>query len=358
VRLIRRLCGYDLDCADELRAIGGCEKNPSTAVDFVENTTKIFLRFFDRERRHEANGGAVFDAVHQYPRQCVKLLLYLVCAKRSDLDHFRSVTGKKLILIRSFFMYQNKVKQALREGRVQIGTGFWQLRSPEIARLLAAAGFDWAFLDSEHGGFDLETLQDLSRVARLAGLTPIVRVGSLDYALVARALDCGAAGIIFPRVEDPELLARAVSWTKFPSEGIRGYGLAMHQLDYETRSFSDVIEHVNANTLVILQIETKRALEAREELLSVPGIDAVMVGPADLSISLGVPGEFEHQSLVDAMLAVRDSCIAHGVAPGTHTRNLKLAQFWRENGMRFLGCGNELAMLWERANEIARALRA
>jgi 2-dehydro-3-deoxyglucarate aldolase/4-hydroxy-2-oxoheptanedioate aldolase len=254
-------------------------------------------------------------------------------------------------------MYQNKVKQALRDGRVQIGTGFWQLRSPEIARLLAAAGFDWAFLDGEHGGFDLETLQDIARVARLAGLAPIVRVGNLDYSLIARALDCGAAGIIFPRVEDPELLARAVSWTKFPPVGVRGYGLALHQLDYGAPSFSEVIEHVNENTLVVLQIETRRAFEARDELLSVPGVDAVMVGPADLSISLGVPGSFEDPKIVDAMLAIRDSCLAHGVAPGTHTRNIKLAQFWRENGMRFLGCGNEVAMLWEKASEIARTLR-
>ena len=95
-----------------------------------------------------------------------------------------------------------------------------------MARLLAAAGFDWAFVDTEHGGFDLETVQDICRVARLAGLSPIVRVSDLQYPLVARSLDCGADGIIFPRVEEPELLAQAVSWTKFPPVGIRGYGLS------------------------------------------------------------------------------------------------------------------------------------
>ncbi len=122
-------------------------------------------------------------------------------------------------------MKPNTVKQALKEGRLQLGTGYWQLRSPEIARILAAAGFHWAFVDTEHGGFDLETIQDICRVSNLAGLCPIVRVGDLQYSLVARALDCGAQGIIFPRVESPELLEKAISWTKFPPVGVRGFGL-------------------------------------------------------------------------------------------------------------------------------------
>ncbi len=240
---------------------------------------------------------------------------------------------------------------------MQLGTGFGQLRSPEIARILAAAGFEWAFIDTEHGGFDLETVQDICRVSLLAGLSPIVRVGDLQYPMVARSLDCGAQGIIFPRVESPELLAQAVSWTKFPPLGMRGYGLTAVQIDYEPLNFSQVIEHVNANTMVVLQIETKKALEGREELLSVPGIDAVMIGPADLSISLGVPGEFQHPKMVEAMEAVRDSCTRRGIAPGTQTRTASLANFWKERGMLFLGCSNETGMLYERALELAKQIK-
>jgi 2-dehydro-3-deoxyglucarate aldolase/4-hydroxy-2-oxoheptanedioate aldolase len=250
----------------------------------------------------------------------------------------------------------NTVKQALAEGKVQLGTGFWQFRSPEVAKLLAAAGFQWAFLDTEHGNFDLETIQDISRVAVLAGLCPIVRVADLQYPLVARAFDCGAQGVIFPRVESPELLERAVSWTKFPPMGIRGYGLANVQIEYEAASFNDIIAHMNANTMVVFQIETKRALEAREELLSVAGIDAVMIGPADLSISLGVPGEFQHPKMVEAMEAIRDTCNRKGVAPGTQTRSPQLARFWKDRGMRFLGCSNETAMLFDRAVEIVKSI--
>ena len=157
-------------------------------------------------------------------------------------------------------MRLNAVRQALKAGKLQLGLNFGQLRSSEIPRLLAAAGFHWAFIDTEHGNFDLETVNDICRVSNLAGLCPLVRVADLQYALVARALDNGAQGIIFPRIEDPKLLETALSWTKFPPAGARGYGLMAPHTDYEQHSVqSRVIEHVNANTLTVLQIESRRA---------------------------------------------------------------------------------------------------
>lgn len=252
----------------------------------------------------------------------------------------------------------NKVKRALAEGQVCLGTSFGMLRSAEIARILAAAGFDWAFIDTEHGWFDVSTVADVCHAARDRGLAPIVRVASMEYDLVARALDCGGQGVIFPRVESVELLDRAVSWTKFPPEGIRGFGLTGTHMGYAKATIPEMLEHVNRETLVVLQIETVRAVEMRDELLSVKGIDAVMVGPVDLSISLGVPGDFQHPKMVDAMEKIRDACVAHGVAPGTQTRTLQLAKFWRERGMRFLGCSSETGMMLERGSEIVASLRA
>src|SRR5947209_3634923 len=140
-------------------------------------------------------------------------------------------------------MKKNTVKQALAEGKLQLGMGSGQLRSPEISRILASAGFKWAFLDTEHGGFDLETIQDICSLSVLVGLSPIVRVADLQYSLIARALDCGAQGVIFPRVESPELLEKAISWTKFPPLGIRGYGLSLVNVDYEKLDFQQIIEH-------------------------------------------------------------------------------------------------------------------
>ncbi len=255
-------------------------------------------------------------------------------------------------------MLVNKVKRALGEGKVQYGTGFAQLRSQDVVRILAAAGFHWAFIDTEHGGFGIETIQDLCRISSYAGLCPIVRVADLQYSLIARALDCGAQGVIFPRVEDAVLLERAISWTKFPPAGVRGFGLTPLHVDHEPVTIPQIAEHMNANTMVVLQIETQKAVDMRDELLAVPGIDAVMVGPVDLSISLGVAGDFMHPKMVDAMEKIRDSCRRRNIAPGTQTRNLALAKFWKERGMLFLGCSSETGMLYEKAKELITALSA
>lgn len=254
-------------------------------------------------------------------------------------------------------MRVNSVKRALKEGRVQVGCGFGQIRSPEVARILAAAGFHWTFLDGEHGGFGIETMQDLCHAATHAGLMPIVRVADMEYALIARALDCGAQAVMFPRVESADLLERAVSWTKFPPMGVRGFGLNPTHVGYERVTVPQIIEHVNENVMVVLQIETKLAVDRREELMAVPGVDAVLIGAVDLSISLGVPGEFQHPKMVEAMEQIRDSALKHGVAPGMQARTLALAKFWKERGMTMIGSGSETGFLLEKASETAAALK-
>ncbi len=252
----------------------------------------------------------------------------------------------------------NQVKKALKEGKVQYGCGYSQLRSPDVPRVLAVAGFNWTFIDSEHGPFDHETIQDLCRSSVLAGLCPVVRVADLQYNLVARALDCGGQGVVFPRVEAPELLEKAVSWCRFPPVGIRGFGLIPMQVDFEPVSIPQIAEHMNEQTLVVLQIETQTAVDARDELLSVKGVDAVMVGPVDLSISLGVPGDFMHPKMIAAMEKIVEACHKHGVVPGTQTRTAQLARYWKERGMLFLGSGNEVSMLLGGAKSLLAELSA
>src|SRR5262249_2657105 len=155
----------------------------------------------------------------------------------------------------------------------------------------------------------------------------------------------------------PELLERAISWTRFPPMGVRGFGLTMPHLEYESVSMPEAIAHINDNVLVVFQIETKAALDRVDELLAVPNIDAVMIGPADLSVSLGVPGQFDHPSMVDAMDRIRESCDRHGIAPGLHLRSLPLVRKWRDKGMRFISCNSEIGFLLDKATETVAALR-
>ena len=224
--------------------------------------------------------------------------------------------------------------------------------------MFAAAGFDWIFIDTEHGGFTTDTVQDLVRTSLLTPITPIVRVSDLQYTLVARALDQGAEGILFPRVEDPERLAEAVSWAKYPPVGMRGYGLMPQQLGYEAVTFDQAIEHINRETLIVSQVETQRALDCCDEMAAVPGVDVLLVGPADLSISLGVGGDFENAKLTAAIEHVIECCQRHGKWTGIQVRNQQLAETWMKKGIQLIGCSNEAVLLWNAVKNLGTDLQA
>jgi len=255
-------------------------------------------------------------------------------------------------------MLVNHTRERLSRGETVFGSALQVYRSTEIPRVFAAAGFDYVFIDMEHGSFDLETVHDMIAAATAAGITPIVRVAELAYSLVARLLDCGAQGIILPRVEDPKLLQEALSWMRFPPLGIRGYGVNATMVGYEPRSFPEIIEHLNRSTLSVVQFESATAIERADEFLSLPGLDIAMVGPADLSIALGVPGQFDHPLLISTVDKLIERCNHHGVVPGIQTRSVAMAKMWAERGMRFVGAAAEHAFLLEKAKESVAQLRA
>ncbi len=254
-------------------------------------------------------------------------------------------------------MRPNRTLARLRDGQTVFGCAVQCYRSSEIPKALAAAGFDYLFIDMEHGGFDLETVQDMIEAAVRAGITPLVRVGELLYSLVARLLDVGAQGIILPRVEDPAELARALRWMRFPPRGSRGFGVLPPLLDFERHSFAEIMDFLDRNTMSVAQFETAAALERADELLAAEGLDVAMIGPSDLSIALGVPGDFSHPKLVGAVERFMGQCRRHGVVPGIHCRDLDQALEWVRRGMRLVGAGGEHALLLERARRVADALR-
>ena len=255
-------------------------------------------------------------------------------------------------------MRVNLTREKLAKGGTVFGCGLQVYPSAEIARTFAAAGFDYVFIDMEHGTFNLETAHDMIRAALDTGITPIVRVGELAYSLVARLLDGGAQGIILPRVEDPRVLEEALAWMRFPPLGKRGYGVNPTMIDYEAHTFPEIIEHQNSNTLAVVQFETVTAIEQADELLSVAGMNVAMVGPADLSISLGIPGQFDNPLLIATVERLIGQCVAHGVVPGIQTRSTAMSKAWAGRGMRFVGTSGEHGLLLEKARETVAALRA
>src|SRR6185437_5082302 len=131
-------------------------------------------------------------------------------------------------------MQINKTREKLAKGETVFGCALQAYRSAEVARTFAAAGFDYIFIDMEHSPFDMQLVQDVIQASVASGITPIVRACELLYSLTARLLDAGAQGIILPRVEDPKLLAEALSWLRFPPQGKRGFGINPTMIGYES----------------------------------------------------------------------------------------------------------------------------
>ena len=255
-------------------------------------------------------------------------------------------------------MRVNRTKQSLAAGRVAVGIAQALVPTTEFSKMMGAANLDWVFLDSEHSPFSTDALHELIRAYRMVGVTAVVRVCDFQYDLVSRALDSGAEGIIFPRCEDPDQLRHAVRGAKFPPEGHRGFGLGPPQIDYQQASFDEITAHCNRETLLIAQIESTRALARLPELAAVEGLDSLMVGPADLSVSLGVGGEWEHPKLIEAIDQVITACVEHGLWPAIQVRDSDLAQFWISRGMKLIGCSTEAVLLWDAVSGLAQRLRA
>jgi|SRR5690349_11432900 len=254
-------------------------------------------------------------------------------------------------------MRVNLTRERLSRGETVYGCGLQVYRSPEIVRCFATAGFDYVFIDMEHSAFTLETVHDMITASKTCGITPIVRVGEVQYTLCARMLDVGAQGIILPRVEDPKALEEALSWLRFPPVGKRGFGVNPTMIENEVRSMPEIMAHQNRETLAVVQIETVRAVEAMDELLSLPGLDVVMVGPADLSTALGIPGQFDNPKFIETVERIVAACLRHNVVPGIQTRGVAMSKAWADRGMRFVGVAAEHIFLLEKCKEALAALR-
>ncbi len=254
-------------------------------------------------------------------------------------------------------MRPNRTKKLLSDGSIAVGIAHSLLPVAEVPKMFAAANLDWVFLDSEHSPFSTDTLHDLIRAYRMTDVTAVVRVCDFQYDLVARALDSGAEGIIFPRCEDADQLAHAVRGAKFPPIGHRGFGLGPPQIGYQQATFDEITEHCNRETLVIAQIESVKALEGVSELAAVEGLDSLLIGPADLSVSLGVAGQWQHPKLVDAIDKVIATCADHALWPGMQVRSYSLASFYIDRGMKLIGCSTEAALLWGAVKSLAGDLR-
>ena len=236
-------------------------------------------------------------------------------------------------------------KEKLASGNPVSGPIVSEIRSVGPIKALANAGHDFVWVDMEHAMFNWETTQTLVQYARLVGITPLVRVTDLSYTMVARALDSGAIGVIIPRVDTADQIRDAVSYARYPPLGRRGAG-GEGRYGFERRLPADAVEEVNAATVVVVQVETVEAVERIDEFAAVDGLDVICVGPQDLSISLGVTGQFDHPTFVEAIEHVMRRVSAAGKVAGMVERDARRFQRWHAAGCRFFACNTDLNLIF------------
>lgn len=240
----------------------------------------------------------------------------------------------------------------LQSGRPLMGA-FLCLPSPEAAEIFAEAGFDWLILDTEHGPYDVLTAQRMLQA--VGGRCPcVVRVPSLEEVWIKKALDIGAAGVLVPLVRTAAEAERVARACRYAPEGTRGMGGARaHRYGF---GFREYVAAANRQVTVILQAEHVEAVARIREIVRVPGIDAVFVGPYDLSASMGKPGQIEDPEVSRAVDQVREAVLEAGKPLGIYCSDAQAARRYIGQGFRLIGLGTDLGHLVRATRETLAAL--
>lgn len=239
-------------------------------------------------------------------------------------------------------MRRNTVRETLASGGVAVGTMVFEFNSTGIGHLAGEAGADFVIFDMEHTGWSIETIRMLVATSRASKAIPMVRVPATQYHLISRPLDVGAMGIMVPMVESVEQARLIAQSAKYAPEGSRGAAFTVAHDNYEGGAVSEKMATANQETLLIAQIETAAGVECCEAIAAVDGIDCLWVGHFDLSISMGMPGQFEHPEFVAAIARVAQAAQARGKAAGVMVADVETGAFWRSLGYRAFAFGGDL----------------
>ena len=250
------------------------------------------------------------------------------------------------------------LKARLKAGEVLVGGILAEYTRPSLIKLYRQAGFDFVYVETEHTFFDQSMLADTVVAARDNGLPVIAKTPQLERAEVARMLECGMVGIQLPRTETRDDIETLHGYLKFPPAGTRavapGYGNSdyLRQADWG----SWMVDH-DAETTLVVHIETRKGYENAEEIVSTPGVDMVYVGPGDFSVEMGHPGKPEHPDVARPMEEILECCKKYDIPFGTTALSIEAARRWIEKGARFFETKDELAFIYEGASRLVREYR-
>lgn len=251
----------------------------------------------------------------------------------------------------------NKFKDKLRRGETVLGQMVLELFTPGIGPMLDACGMDFVVYDMEHGRCDLALASEMIVSCRGLDIVPMVRVPDLEAAPLSRVLDLGARGVMVPRVETRAQMERVVEELKYAPRGKRGVALGVAH-DLYRAGGAEFFEQANEDTAVIVILETAKAYENLEEIVSVPGLDVAWMGHYDLTVSMGIPAQFDHPRFLAAMDALVAASARHGVAAGFLPPTPEAAVHWKNKGFRALSLGSDIGVFMRALREFREVVES
>jgi 2-keto-3-deoxy-L-rhamnonate aldolase RhmA len=249
------------------------------------------------------------------------------------------------------------LKQTLREGRVALGTWVFEFNTPGIARLLSSAGADFVVYDMEHSGFGIETIRTLVSQSRGADLAVLVRPPAGEYHLIAPLLDVGAGGVIVPKIETASEASRVIGACRYCPLGHRGAAFSIAHDDFQSGDVAAKMKAANEAVVCGLLIETQAGVENINSILSVPGVDLIWVGFLDLSLSLGIPGQYTHPEFEAAISRILKACESNGVPVGIMADRHESALERIRQGFHCISYSGDLWLLQRALSEGIEAIR-
>jgi 2-dehydro-3-deoxyglucarate aldolase/4-hydroxy-2-oxoheptanedioate aldolase len=252
-------------------------------------------------------------------------------------------------------MSPSELKRALADGQVVVGTMVFEFNTPGIGLIAAEAGAEFVLYDMEHTGWSTDSIRAQMAWSRSAPITRIVRVPASQYDYISRALDVGAQGVMAPMVESLEQATAIAAASCYPPEGRRGAAFGIAHDGYAPGPVLDKMLAANAERIMIAQVETSAGVKNAREIAAVPGIDILWVGQFDLTVSLGIPGQFDHPEFLAAVATVADAANGAGKVCGAMALSVDDAKAWVSRGYTMIAYSGDL---WIYQQALAGSLKA
>ncbi len=253
---------------------------------------------------------------------------------------------------------RNLAKERMQKGGLALGFSVRVSRTVDVGLVAATSGFDWLFIDCEHTSLDLGLACEISTAALGQGVTPIVRVPGKEHHHASRVLDNGAQGVVVPHVETAAEAKQVVSNCKYPPVGHRSIARALPQVGFANIPLPEFVKTINDSTLVVVMVESPKAVRNADAIAAVKGVDVVLVGAGDFSLEAGIPGQFDHPKVEKAFKTVAAACRKHKKFAGLGgVYDQKLMKRYIDIGCQFVLAGGDISFVMAAAAAQAKFLR-